>query len=161
MASPAGPILSLAQTLRDQLRTAAEAAYPEECCGLIIGRQVPPPAGKGPPRYAATRLVAAANLHAEPRIAFELDPATHFRVLRELRHAAGEATAECLLGHYHSHPEGPAVPSARDRRQVTEPEKIWVIIGLAQGRVQAITAWQAPAAADADFTAVTLAADPA
>lgn len=161
MALLAGPVLSLGQSLLDQLRAAAEAAYPEECCGLVIGRQVPQAAGAGSPSYVATRLVAAANRHAEPRIAFELDPATHLGVLRQLRQSAGQVPAECLLGHYHSHPEGPATPSPRDRQQATEPDHIWVIIGLAQGRAQAISAWQAPAAADADFTAVTLVANPA
>jgi proteasome lid subunit RPN8/RPN11 len=150
VATPA--CLCLDPSFAAQLAQAAEAAYPEECCGLIVGRRLglPPEQGEGA-RLVVTRLVPAANLHREPRRAFELDPAAHFAVLRQLRQRHDQAREggqppEELLGHYHSHPDGPAAPSARDAAAAHDPELTWLIVGLAQGRCQDITAWWVVAA---------------
>ena len=84
---------------------AAEAAYPAEACGLIIGR------GKGQ-LVRVTAVVPAPNLLAASGDRFELDPAVRIRVERDLREAGGK---DRIIGHYHSHPDGSADPSAADR----------------------------------------------
>lgn len=139
MAGAPRPILHLPAALAAAIAAAAEAAYPEECCGLVLGtRQAE---GEG---WLVTRLVPAANRHAEPRRSFELDPATHFAVLRQLRvqGAATGVSAEVILGHYHSHPDSPAVPSERDRAQAYDPSLLWLIVAVEQGRAGQLAAWQ-------------------
>lgn len=133
--SGAGPALVLERRQLAALEAAAQAAYPEECCGLVVGRPT------GGAAWRATRLVPAANLAADRRRSFELDPAAHFAVLRGLREAA--PGGEQLLGHYHSHPDAAAAPSERDRAQAHDPDMIWLIIAVAQGRAAGATAWQA------------------
>lgn len=52
-----------------------------------------------------------------------LDPASHLRVSRSLRGAGVK-----LVGHYHSHPSGCALPSAVDAAQADEQGRYWLIL---------------------------------
>ena len=143
---------------RDQLaalRTMAARAYPNEGCALLIGRDRPDGAGA-----EVTRIVPAANVDPEPARGFELDPRVLVRELRALREAAkGRGGDERLLGHMHSHPDAPPVPSARDRAQAFEAGQVWLIVPVRRGRAGAPRAHQALAAADGrmDFQPVALA----
>ncbi|WP_142850077.1 Mov34/MPN/PAD-1 family protein [Telmatospirillum sp. J64-1] len=101
----------------------AEAAWPHECCGLLVGRH------DGAGEAVVTRVEPAANLMAHTRDRFELDPAVHIRLLRELR-----GTELSIIGHYHSHPDAPAEPSAEDLARANDPDLIWLIVPVAQGR---------------------------
>jgi proteasome lid subunit RPN8/RPN11 len=123
-------ILVPAALLR-RIEAAAQAAYPEECCGLLIGFREP--AG----RVRVTRVAESVNVAPPPRRRrFEVDPALRFSVMRRLR-AGGEE----IVGHYHSHPDGPARPSRRDMAQAYEPELVWLIVAIARDRSTATTAW--------------------
>ncbi len=106
--------LRIAPNLIEAMLQAAHAAAPNECCGLVIGT----------PMGEVTRLVPADNVHEEPQRFFTLDPKTQFAVLRELR---GREDA-ILLGHYHSHPKGPAEPSPRDLAEAHDGEMVWLLI---------------------------------
>lgn len=111
------------------IASAAEAAWPAEGCGLLIGR--------GRRVVTVTRVMAADNLlKAEGNDRFELDPAVRFAAERSVR-----GTGERVIGHWHSHPDGSAKPSATDLAQAWEPDLIWLIIGIAadgEGRPQAV-----------------------
>ena len=139
-ATPTSLVLGPAE--QAALRAAAEAAYPQECCGLLVGRRH---SGQAEITLFVTRVVPGDNLHAEPTRSFELDPAIHLAVLRQLREAAGNPDSDQVLGHYHSHPDAPAVPSERDRAQINDPDLLWIIIGVIHGKADAPTAWQASA----------------
>lgn len=117
-------ILQIASDLLKPVIDACEAAYPAEACGLIIGR------GKGQ-LVRATRVVAAPNLLAAEPGRFELDPATRIRVEKELRESG---TKDRILGHYHSHPDGTAEPSAADRAAAHEPDLAWLIVAVSDGQ---------------------------
>lgn len=106
------------------IRGAAEAAYPAECCGLLIGR---PESEEGLLRV--TRVAPSVNLLAAEVGRFEVDPALRFRLMRELREGP-----ERIVGHYHSHPDGPAAPSARDAEMAYEADLLWLIISVPSGR---------------------------
>ena len=116
-------MIRLSREHRAQLRAEAESAWPEECCGLIVGR-------KGPDGTEISSLVPTANVAGADRHEhFEVDPAAHLRLQRKLR-----GTEEAVIGVYHSHPAGPAVPSAHDLARAIEPGWLWIIVGLADGR---------------------------
>ncbi|MGE5547331.1 MAG: M67 family metallopeptidase [Solirubrobacterales bacterium] len=117
-------ILQIDAALLKSIVDAAEAAYPAEACGLIVGR------GKGQ-LVRVTRVVAAANLLADQPGRFELDPAVRVALERDLREAGGK---DRVVGHYHSHPDGSADPSAADRAGAFEPELAWVIVGVLDGQ---------------------------
>ena len=67
---------------------------------------------------------------------FEVDPALRFSLMRRLR-----GSRDNIVGHYHSHPEASAAPSAYDASVVFEPDLIWVIVAVAAGRSGL---WQTP-----------------
>jgi len=100
----------------------AADAYPKECCGLLVGRDE----GQD---LRVTRVVPSANLDpAGGTRAFEIDPALILEWTKRLR-----GTPERLIGHYHSHPDGPAQPSATDLDHAWEPGRIWLILGVRGG----------------------------
>ena len=116
-------MIRLSREHRAQLRAEAESVWPEECCGLIVGR-------KGPDGTEISALVPTANVaEAERHERFEVDPAAHLRLQRNLR-----GTEQSVIGVYHSHPAGPAAPSAHDLARAIEPGWLWIIVGLTDGR---------------------------
>ncbi|CAA7622521.1 M67 family metallopeptidase [Magnetospirillum sp. UT-4] len=117
-------ILQIEAGLLKQMADAAEAAFPAEACGLIVGR------GRGQ-LVRVTRVVAAPNLLAADTDRFEVDPAVRLRLERDLREAGGK---DRLIGHYHSHTDGTADPSGTDRALAFEPDLAWVIIGVLDGQ---------------------------
>ncbi len=107
----------------NQIADAAEAAYPEECCGLLIGE-----GGAGSWRLG--RVVASANVaEGDRRRIFEVDPRLLLTLQRELR-----GTAQRVIGVYHSHPDGPPEPSAADLDRAWEPGLVWLITSVRDGR---------------------------
>ena len=96
---------------------------PNECCGLLIGTS-----------HAIERAEPARNLRSSPT-RYLVDPADHCRALREAR-AAGRR----VVGVYHSHPHGPARPSATDLREASYPEYVYLIVspGIDGGDAQVV-----------------------
>jgi len=113
-------VITLPLALAEQLLALAEAAYPAEACALLVGEG-----------GAITRIVPAENVALDPRRHFEVDPGTQIRLRRALREAAG---SESLLGHWHSHPDGRAEPSAIDAASAYEPHLVWLISSVAAGK---------------------------
>jgi proteasome lid subunit RPN8/RPN11 len=110
----------------------AETAYPEEACGLMIGRR------------GRSGVIGVSRVEPSPNLApdnrrerFEVDPALRLRLERALR-----GSGEAIVGHYHSHPEHPARPSASDRARAYEPELIWLIVSVVNGEAVACGAHQ-------------------
>ncbi|CAA6605366.1 Mov34/MPN/PAD-1 [Rhodospirillaceae bacterium LM-1] len=97
----------------------AIAAWPKECCGLLIGRRAE--AG-----LLVDEVRPCKNLLADQENdRFEIDPQERFDAMRQARSMERE-----ILGHYHSHPNGVAAPSKTDREQMYEPELTWLIVGV-------------------------------
>ena len=102
---------------------AAEASYPDEACGLLVGRW----SAAGHCRLR--RAVPSANLAPDPSVAFEIDPALRLDLQRRLR-----GGGQRVVGLYHSHPDGPARPSARDLARAWEPGLLWLITSVPAGK---------------------------
>jgi proteasome lid subunit RPN8/RPN11 len=73
------------------------------------------------------RLAVPMRNLARGRTRYEVDPAGHIALRRVLR--AIEPGLE-IVGAYHSHPRGPAVPSETDVAEALYPDWIYVIVGL-------------------------------
>lgn len=95
----------------------AGRAFPLECCGLIEGIRI-----EG--GWRVTALHEAANVAEDPARRFLIDPQVQFDLIRTLR---GRETR--IIGCFHSHPVGPAEPSATDRAQALEDDFLWLIAG--------------------------------
>jgi [CysO sulfur-carrier protein]-S-L-cysteine hydrolase len=96
-----------------QLLAEAQAAFPLEVCGLM--------AGKG---GRVRRLYPVDNVLQSPS-AFLMDARQQVEAMLEM-----EAHGWELLAIYHSHPAGPAEPSATDVAQAYYPEALHLILSL-------------------------------
>jgi len=118
-------LIRIARRLLDQIEAHARDALPGEACGLLIGA-----------RQAGATIVAAveptANVAADPTRRFEIDPARQIALQRALR-----GTAQEIVGVYHSHPNGAAEPSATDAALALDPDLLWLIVALRNGRADA------------------------
>ena len=94
------------------MRAAARASAPEECCGLLLGPE------------AVEEARPAANMAPDPRRHFEIDPQALIDA-----HRAARAGGPPVIGYYHSHPAGPAAPSATDRAMASGDGRVWAIVG--------------------------------
>lgn len=115
-------MLALTADQADRLARLAAAAFPREACALLLGSE------HGDGLIEVTRIVVADNIAATPEREFELDPAVHIRLLRELREAGGP---ERIVGHWHSHPNGRDEPSAKDAAMASDPGMLWLISAVA------------------------------
>ena len=120
-------ILPAAQ--RAAIAAHAAADYPHEACGLLVGR-------RNSAGMMVSQAVASANVADDPAHRFEIDPGLRLRLQRAARDENDE-----ILGHYHSHPDGPARPSATDRAGIYEADLVWLIGAVAKGRLEHIAAF--------------------
>ena len=96
-------MLHIAQSGWQQLRQHAERAYPEECCGVLLGR-----AEQQANRVLAVRAVENAAEGARTQ-SYRIAPET---LIHWQRTAREQGLA--IVGFYHSHPEQAAQWSQRD-----------------------------------------------
>ncbi len=137
--------LRIAEPLIAEIMREAVAAYPAECCGLLVGR------GNVDDGIEVTRVVVSRNLAADARPdRFEVDPMVRFETMR-----AVEGTGEDIVGHYHSHPNHPAKPSDTDLAMAYEPELAWLIVGVENGKPGPLHAFRLKPDASA-FEAIAL-----
>ena len=88
----------------EAIREHGRQAYPEECCGALLGT-----ADNGSARVA--RIARMENARRdERRRRYVIEPLEYARVERQ-----ADAESLSVLGFYHSHPDHPAVPSEYDR----------------------------------------------
>jgi proteasome lid subunit RPN8/RPN11 len=106
--------LLLTPSLYDEMLGHAAALYPEEVCGFVAGRN-----GR------AVRLFPVENVRHSP-VVFEMEPLQQIRAMLAIE---GEGLE--LLAIYHSHPNGPAWPSATDVAQAYYPDTAQIIVSLA------------------------------
>jgi proteasome lid subunit RPN8/RPN11 len=115
-------VIRLTAEQQARMRRAAEDAWPLECCGLLVG-------SREDETIVVEAVEESANLSDRPADSFEIDMRLRLRLQKALR-----GTGRDVVGHYHSHPGGPAHPSARDLDQAWEPEMIWIILSVEDGR---------------------------
>jgi len=118
-------VIAIARGLLLAIRRRAEAAYPEECCGLLLGTE------QGKDRLSVSAAAASANLAPERRRRFEVDPALYLRLLAA---PPASPSGARLVGLYHSHPEGDAAPSRHDAACAWQEGWLWLIVPLNAGR---------------------------
>jgi proteasome lid subunit RPN8/RPN11 len=98
----------------DSMIAHARREAPNECCGLLVGRE-----------RVIERSVETHNAADTPRTRYLVDPRAHFALLRELR-----GTTRALVGAYHSHVSSPSQPSQADIERAWTAEFLYVIVSL-------------------------------
>ena len=120
--------LLLDEATRRALVTEARVARPQRCRGLLLGQ--------GRMLRTVMRLWPAPNDTESPNGSFEI-PETTLRDAERYAHTVGLE----VIGLYHAHPEGPAVPSDHDRAQ-TRPGWSLIVIDLTGGAGPELRAWR-------------------
>jgi proteasome lid subunit RPN8/RPN11 len=126
--------LILSATLRRQIESEGVAAYPNECCGILVGRDTPE---NGVKRRVVERLEPGKNAFEadEQYHRFSIDPLAQLKAERE-----AEKEGKVVLGFYHSHPDHPARPSEYDRTHAW-PFYSYVIVAITKGVATDMTSW--------------------
>jgi proteasome lid subunit RPN8/RPN11 len=137
--------LKLTRQHFESIRTHGSRDYPNECCGILLGRS-------SNQEKEITEVVPLRNLRHEPdraqailpvdspaveseRNRFLIDPTDQIRVEKDSR-----ARGLQVVGYYHSHPDHPARPSNYDRDHAW-PWYSYVIISVQQGTAGELNSW--------------------
>lgn len=125
--------LVLSNAIARQIEREGVAAYPNECCGILIGRD------SGRERIVE-KLIPMKNVFdaSEQYHRFSIDP---LALVRADEDAGREGRV--VLGFYHSHPDHPAKPSEYDRTHVP-PWSFYshVIVAIHKAKPVDMTCWQ-------------------
>lgn len=125
-----GQKLRLTEAHLERIRRHAEATYPEECCGILLGR-----------REGQLCRVEALHVAQNERE----DEARHHRFLipaESILEAQKNARSRDLeiVGYYHSHPDCPPKPSEHDR-EAAWPEQSYLIVSVVGGEAREQRSW--------------------
>lgn len=129
-------MIKIAEHLLDEIRRHAEAEYPHECCGLLIGRIED---GGRTRIVAGTRPVSNAWGESE---------AMHHRMLitpQDYMRAEREFSKQGLgvVGNYHSHPDHPATPSQFDLENLAPwPTMSYIVVSVHERRTADLRSWE-------------------
>ena len=106
--------MKISQKLIDEMISHAREELPNECCGMIGGRD-----------GGAASVVRVENAAASP-LRYEMDPQGQFDALKAI-----EGAGEELVGIYHSHTRSAAYPSQTDVNLAAQwPGVLWLICSL-------------------------------
>jgi len=122
--------LVIPAALARQIEAEGSSIYPNECCGIMIGRD------EGGQRIVE-RLEPVANdfEEGEQYHRFLITP----KNLMDAEKSAG-AAGKLVLGFYHSHPDHPARPSEYDREHAW-PFYSYVIVAITKREPTDMTSW--------------------
>jgi proteasome lid subunit RPN8/RPN11 len=122
-------VIRISADLLEEIRAQGARAYPEECCGALVGH-----AEEGRKVVRGTRSFANGNPESRER-RYYVGPEAY-------REAEAWARSQGLdvVGIYHSHPDHPARPSEFDREHAW-PWYSYVIVSVERGQPGDLTSW--------------------
>jgi proteasome lid subunit RPN8/RPN11 len=123
------------------IRSHAENTYPEECCGLLLGRVADDvktlieilPTDNAWSSEAEENWPEQAGLTERRRYAIKSED-----MLRAMKHGRDRNLE--IVGIYHSHPDCPAVPSECDRTMAWA-QYSYIIVSVRQGSSEDLRSW--------------------
>ncbi|MDR2740748.1 MAG: M67 family metallopeptidase [Treponema sp.] len=125
-------MLELGADLAQAIREEGEKAYPNECCGFVLGtlREA------GGRKAEALIPIDNAREAEEQYHRFAIEPEDFMQAEKNARDRNLE-----ILGFYHSHPDHPARPSDYDREQAL-PFYSCLIVSVEKGKPGVLTSWE-------------------
>ncbi len=115
--------LTISQALYEQLRAHGEEIYPNECCGIMLGRA-------DGDALTVTQLLRAGNTRTDSaHNRYHIAPQELIAAQRE-----GRKQGLDIVGFYHSHPDHPAQYSITDFEEAHWFGCAYVITAIAHGK---------------------------
>jgi proteasome lid subunit RPN8/RPN11 len=112
----------------EAIKTHAKSAYPEECCGFLLGVDSA--------LRTIHRILSASNASGESRRnRYNIDPMDFIKADEEARRSNLN-----LVGIYHSHPDAPARPSQFDLEHAW-PWYTYIVLSVQNGVPKDVSAW--------------------
>jgi proteasome lid subunit RPN8/RPN11 len=108
--------LELSQDQWLKMRAEVERCLPEEACGLILGKP-----------GLARHVIPTTNILHSP-VRYRMDPKEQLAALRRMDQEGLD-----LIAIYHSHPNGPEIPSPADIAEAYYPESLYLICSRPDG----------------------------
>ena len=118
-------MLTIPRDISEQIRRDAHAAFPEECCGILLGRVVEPD------RREVLAAIPCRNAHPQPGMHYSIAADELIEAQRDARdrHFA-------IVGFYHSHPSQPAEASSTDQADAYWKGCSYLILGVNEGGLE-------------------------
>jgi len=119
-------MIRIPQSVIDKMISHARSEAPNECCGLLGGKE-----NRVAEIYRIANLpaddpkIADLQVPADRRFRYIMDPKEQLLAFKKMRQEGIE-----LIGIYHSHPHSPAYPSATDVRLAFYSEVYYLIVSL-------------------------------
>lgn len=132
-----GSLLLLSPEVRDEVDSLASAGYPDETCGLLLGREI------GGHCTVLAQRAARNVINDRSGDRFAIDPVDY---LAAENAAAGRGMS--LVGVWHSHPDHPAFPSETDR-EMAWPDWSYLIVAV---NARGVVDWRSWRLAGARFS---------
>jgi proteasome lid subunit RPN8/RPN11 len=125
-------VIVLSARWEDFIRREGEKFYPNECCGILLGR-----IGNDDSRVVEDIVPIKNAWEAEEQYhRFQIGPEDMMKAEQEARRRGLD-----VLGFYHSHPDHPAKPSDFDREQAL-PFYSYIITAVDRGRAGDFASWE-------------------
>jgi proteasome lid subunit RPN8/RPN11 len=116
-------MLKISRNEFDLLRRHGEETYPNECCGVLLGRV------DGELRVVTSVARCGNTRDDSPHNRYHIDPKELIRIQRE-----GRDRGEDIVGFYHSHPDHPARWSTTDLAEAHWFGCSYVITSVEKGK---------------------------
>jgi proteasome lid subunit RPN8/RPN11 len=123
--------IQLATEHLNAIRAHGQQSFPNECCGLLLGKIV-----NGVKVLVETIPIANARETEAQRNRYLISSDERFRAERY-----GRSRGISVIGCYHSHPNAPARPSEFDRDHAPFPVESFMIVSVCEGEAQELTSW--------------------
>ena len=124
----------------EALRAHGEETYPNECCGVLLGKSDSERSNR------VHRIVRAGNTRTDSaHNRYNIAPIELVRIQREARNLGLD-----IVGFYHSHPDHPAQWSSTDFAEAHWIGCVYVITEVAQGKANITNAFLLAGATEED-----------
>lgn len=110
------PDLIIPRVLFDAVLEYCSSVFPHEACGILAGIE-----GR------VARVYPVKNIEPSP-VSYFMDPSEQLRVQKQMREKE-----EKMVAIFHSHPQSPAYPSAKDVHLAFYEDAFYVIVGFSEG----------------------------
>lgn len=123
-------MLILHEKVKEEIIADALAAFPDECCGFLFGKE------EGEERIVTAMQVVINAKEGDKRRRFAIAPKDYLRA-----EMFADNNGLQLLGVYHSHPNHPAVPSEHDR-VAAQPYFSYIIVSIIDNEWNSTRSWR-------------------